>query len=106
MSLAVAIAHTLGEGHGSIPDAAVTTIVGMEIFEMLARIERAVIKSGEARRSVVSNLVLKDMVRLGFGGGVSEPGAQAVVNGDFTFSTMSFSILEHLVKTAGGLRAL
>lgn len=59
----------------------------------------------QARRCVVNNLVWKDMVRLGFGGGISEPRAQAVVNGGFTFSTMSFSILEHLVKTAGGLRA-
>ncbi|MVA71660.1 hypothetical protein GOZ81_11280 [Agrobacterium vitis] len=42
----------------------------------------------------------------GFGVGISEPGAQPVVNGDFTFSMMSFSILEYPMKTAGGLRAL
>ncbi len=60
----------------------------------------------QARWGVVNNLVLKDMAGLGFGDGISEPGAQAVVNGGFTISTMSFSILEHLVKTAGGLRAL
>ena len=32
--------------------------------------------------------------------------AHAAVNGGFTVSEISFSILEHLVKTAGGLRAL
>jgi hypothetical protein len=41
-------------------------------------------------------------VRRGIGRVISEPGAQEAVNGVFTFSTESFSILEHLVKTAGG----
>jgi hypothetical protein len=51
----------------------------------------------QARPGVVNNLVRKNVVRRGFGGEISEPGAQAVVNGGFTISTMSFSILEHLV---------
>ncbi|MFD1328738.1 hypothetical protein [Mycoplana ramosa] len=52
--------------------------------------------SRKTGRGVVNNLVLKDMVRLGFGEGISEPGAQLAVNGGFTMSVMSFNILEHL----------
>jgi len=44
-------------------------------------------------------------VRLGIAGVICAPPNQFTVNGGFTFSAASFSIFEHLVKTAGGLRA-
>lgn len=56
------------------------------------RIERRSGEFPQALRGVVNNLVLKNSLRIGFGSEISEPGAQLVVNGDFTFSSASFSI--------------
>lgn len=50
----------------------------------------------QARQGVVNNLVLKNSLRLGFGGEISEPGAQVVVNGCFTSISKSFIIFEQL----------
>ncbi|NTF42593.1 hypothetical protein [Rhizobium rhizogenes] len=93
--LAVAIADALREADDTVSDAAVTAVVGMQIFKMLARAECAVVESAQASRGVVNNLVWKGMVRLGFGGEISEPGAQAVVNSGFTMSAKLFNIRVH-----------
>ena len=42
--LAAAIVHTLREADDTVPDAAVTTVIRMEIFEMLAGSERGVVE--------------------------------------------------------------
>lgn len=49
----------------------------------------------KARPGVVNNLVLKNSLWLGFGGKISEPGAQTVVNGGFTMSAKLFNIRIH-----------
>ncbi|WP_246654614.1 hypothetical protein [Rhizobium laguerreae] len=62
-------------------------------------------KSAYALRGSVNIFGWLGKVRRGVAGVECDPSAQFAVNGGFTFSAMSFNIFEHLVKTAGGLRA-